>query len=273
MNSKGMTLMELIVSVALISIIMIFMYKLISDVRYEKKENDKITDNILKTNEIAVDSVNEIVSLLNYQDGQIDTVEIWNDIWYNGDNEKIDGQYIRIDIILSEKVRHSYSIAIKKSTVIDEPFYLEIRKFGGVTSNSWTPSLKRWTLSDDVKDINIKENCNFNGKNLFCQFDLELKDSNNKIISTISYPLYFYTNDFKSDYYSSHDKVLERYCKLKLDALTSDDNCYHCPPNIPAGELVSKREKTNKYSYEKLYSEKPTPKVSDTTIFQNSCTI
>lgn len=54
LNNKGMTLMELIVSVALISIIMIFMYKLISDVRYEKKENDKITDNIIKISEIEV---------------------------------------------------------------------------------------------------------------------------------------------------------------------------------------------------------------------------
>ena len=54
LNNKGMTLIELIVSVALISILMIFMYKLISDVKYEKKENDKITDNLIKISEIEV---------------------------------------------------------------------------------------------------------------------------------------------------------------------------------------------------------------------------
>lgn len=52
MNKKGMTLLELLVSVALISAIMIFMYKLISDVRNEKKEIDKLTNNSIKINEI-----------------------------------------------------------------------------------------------------------------------------------------------------------------------------------------------------------------------------
>lgn len=51
-NKKGMTLIELLVSVVLISAIMIFMYKLISDVRTEKNEIDKITDNSIKINEI-----------------------------------------------------------------------------------------------------------------------------------------------------------------------------------------------------------------------------
>lgn len=51
-NKKGMTLLELLVSVVLISVIMLFMYKLIADVRSEKKEVDKITDNVIKLNEI-----------------------------------------------------------------------------------------------------------------------------------------------------------------------------------------------------------------------------
>lgn len=59
---KGMTLMELLVSVALISVIMIFMYKLIADVRNEKKENDKFTDNIIKVNEIMVAIQNTVIN-------------------------------------------------------------------------------------------------------------------------------------------------------------------------------------------------------------------
>lgn len=51
-NKKGMTLLELLVSVVLISVIMLFMYKLISDVRSEKKENDKLTTNLVKISEI-----------------------------------------------------------------------------------------------------------------------------------------------------------------------------------------------------------------------------
>ncbi len=61
LNKNGMTLMELIVSVALISVIMIFMYKLIADVRSDKNENDKITDNIIKISEIEIAIQNIIV--------------------------------------------------------------------------------------------------------------------------------------------------------------------------------------------------------------------
>lgn len=61
LNKNGMTLMELIVSVALISVIMIFMYKLIADVRSDKNENDKLTDNIIKISEIEVAIQNTII--------------------------------------------------------------------------------------------------------------------------------------------------------------------------------------------------------------------
>lgn len=61
LNKNGMTLIELLVSVVLISVIMIFMYKLISDVRNDKKENDKFTDNLIKISEIEVEIQNLIV--------------------------------------------------------------------------------------------------------------------------------------------------------------------------------------------------------------------
>ena len=39
LNKKGITIIELIVSVALISVIMLFMYKLLADITFQK-END-----------------------------------------------------------------------------------------------------------------------------------------------------------------------------------------------------------------------------------------
>lgn len=41
LNNKGLTIIELIVSIALISVIMLFMYKLLSDITFER-ENDYI---------------------------------------------------------------------------------------------------------------------------------------------------------------------------------------------------------------------------------------
>ena len=47
-NKKGMTLIELLVCVTLVSGIMAFMYKLISDVRNQKKNIDNLNDIYLK---------------------------------------------------------------------------------------------------------------------------------------------------------------------------------------------------------------------------------
>lgn len=67
-NKKGMTLLELLVSVVLISVIMLFMYKLISDVRNEKEENDRLTNNLVKISEIEA-KLQEII--INYNLNQV----------------------------------------------------------------------------------------------------------------------------------------------------------------------------------------------------------
>lgn len=235
-NNKGMTLMELLVSVALISIIMLFMYKLISDVRSEKKDNDKVTDNILKISEIEVESINEIISELIYEKGELNTVRLWNDVWYNKDNNYVTGHFVRIDIIKTDGVENNYSIAIKDNANHNNPLEIHIRKLiYDETSGSdvWT-TLKKWTLSEEIKDIYIKEACDFNNKQLVCQINFDLLDGNDENIYTISYPLYFYTNIFNTD------NGLSRNCASGLGYY----NCFNCPGN---------NNETLTYNYNKKY--------------------
>lgn len=59
-NKKGMTLIELLVCVTLVSGIMVFMYKLISDVRNQKKNIDNLNDIYLKIEDSIVDIENGI---------------------------------------------------------------------------------------------------------------------------------------------------------------------------------------------------------------------
>ena len=59
-NKKGMTLIELLVCVTLVSGIMVFMYKLISDVRNQKKNIDNLNDIYLKIEDSIVDIENSI---------------------------------------------------------------------------------------------------------------------------------------------------------------------------------------------------------------------
>lgn len=93
LNNYGMTLMELVVSVALISVIMIFMYKLIADVRSEKNENDKLTDNIIKISEIEVEIQNliikENISEISLYNGSIEFPNLTVNFSEEGDNVKI----------------------------------------------------------------------------------------------------------------------------------------------------------------------------------------
>lgn len=60
LNKKGMTLIELLVCVTLVSGIMVFMYKLISDVRNQKKNIDNLNDIYLKIEDSIVDIENGI---------------------------------------------------------------------------------------------------------------------------------------------------------------------------------------------------------------------
>lgn len=60
LNKKGMTLIELLVCVTLVSGIMAFMYKLISDVRNQKKNIDNLNDIYLKIEDSIVDIENGI---------------------------------------------------------------------------------------------------------------------------------------------------------------------------------------------------------------------
>jgi len=61
LNKKGLTIIELIVSIALISVIMLFMYKLLSDITFER-DNDYIAT---LNHEQRIEIIDNIESVLN----------------------------------------------------------------------------------------------------------------------------------------------------------------------------------------------------------------
>lgn len=52
LNNRGMTLVEILLSITILSVVMVSMYKLISDVNYNKKKLETVANNIIKINEI-----------------------------------------------------------------------------------------------------------------------------------------------------------------------------------------------------------------------------
>lgn len=141
LNNFGMTLMELIVSVALISVIMIFMYKLIADVRSDKNENDKLTDNIIKISEIEVEVQNliikENVSEVTLGDGSIEFPNL--NINFSKENDNV--------IITLDKNKDG--VADKKWTL--ENLSLGNYCYSGITNGS----------------VNLKINLNSGDKTLY----------------------------------------------------------------------------------------------------------
>lgn len=75
-NNKGMTLVELLVSVVLLTGVMVFMYRLISDVKFQKKKIDTKYSNYMKIQEIeytVTDYINKI-NALSKNDGNASVV-------------------------------------------------------------------------------------------------------------------------------------------------------------------------------------------------------
>lgn len=62
LNKNGLTLVELLVSIVLLGSIMAFMYKLISDVKSEKREIDTSNDNYIKIQESVLTIENELAT-------------------------------------------------------------------------------------------------------------------------------------------------------------------------------------------------------------------
>lgn len=90
-NNKGMTLVELLVSVALLTGVMVFMYRLISDVKFQKKKIDTKYSNYMKIQEIeytVTDYINKI-NALSKNDGNASVVLAEGSGGYGVDERKI----------------------------------------------------------------------------------------------------------------------------------------------------------------------------------------
>lgn len=79
LNKNGLTLVELLVSIVLLGSIMAFMYKLISDVKSEKREVDTLNDNYIKIQESVLAIENELATKNPHIIELIDTKAIFKD--------------------------------------------------------------------------------------------------------------------------------------------------------------------------------------------------
>ena len=246
LNNKGMTLMELLVSVVLISVIMIFMYKLIADVRNEKKKNDKITDNILKISEVQVDFYNKFYETA---PKEADTFRLWNDIWVSKNQDKVLGHWVRIDVGKTGEDLHQFQIGV--STNAEGKVTMQLRKWGtdSITGTDKFIYSDKQTF-EGISDVDIFEECKLEGtetlKDLVCIIEFHFLDANKKVMYSLDYPFYWKTKAFMTDSKSSSpanstgygtfaydDRINERICTYGrtgdyLAGITDPWDSKHC---------------------------------------------
>jgi len=103
LNKKGLTIIELIVSIALISVIMLFMYKLLSDITFER-DNDYIAT---LNHEQRIEIIDNIESVLNDNNAGITSYSATGKtlrITYNGSSRSV------VSVISGNKTLVLYNI-------------------------------------------------------------------------------------------------------------------------------------------------------------------
>ena len=235
MNNKGMTLIELIITIAMLSVAMTFMYGLMTNLQRKKNDNDAYTDNLMKIVDIETGIQKSIMNDFDFGREEVTKVRVWNDLWFNGndtnDHSKVTGHYIRLDVYM-DGVWYEKSIGIN-----DKGRTVRVRY---KKNNAWVDD-KIWKFDSEVQGININENCHRYIDSLFCQINLYLYDDNKKVLDTINIPLYFKTELLYTD------TTNERKCRNNIDTNTS--NC----PDIFSETRDTSLPYSNTLSYSRQY--------------------
>ena len=154
MNNKGLTIIELIISIALISIIVLFMYRLLSDITFEKD--------------------NDFIATLNHQQ-RIEIIDAMQTIIQNDDaiNDAVLSDDAKSLNFIDSTNRVLYSFSINPNTGV-----ISISK-AGTTLNKW--KIKGGTLD---RQINCKGSETYETYKIYsCIVPVYTTNINNQIIN------------------------------------------------------------------------------------------
>ncbi|MBQ9834570.1 MAG: prepilin-type N-terminal cleavage/methylation domain-containing protein [Bacilli bacterium] len=223
MNKKGMTLIELIVSIAMLSVALVFMYGLMTNLQRKKNDNDAYTDNIMKIVDIETKIQNVLMDDFEFgREEDISEIRLWNDIWLDEDDKK-SSQYIRLDVKL-DGIMYEKAIGVSnKGRMI---MVREKLPHATGVEKEWK-NINVWNFGEEVKSVKISENCSWNKPSLHCQINIYLFDDSNKIIDSINVPFYFVTDKF-----IVNNNNHERLCNLNNSLHLADVK--NCPGGQPS---------------------------------------
>ena len=152
LNKKGMTLLEIIISIALISVVMLFLFSLLNDIQYESKHSSYAKDFLVSRATIIKDVEEDILNN-----------NITNVMQVSAGEGKVNLNFFRDDTSLMSIEVESKKITYKNAAGEKESFSLsndndeEVFDFANIKINSYAGSKIYKPVDTDGDGI-----CNFN---------------------------------------------------------------------------------------------------------------
>ena len=152
LNKKGMTLLEIIISIALISVVMLFLFSLLNDIQYESKHSSYAKDFLVSRATIIKDVEEDILNN-----------NITNVMQVSAGEGKVNLNFFRDDTSLmsieveSKKITYKNAVGEKESFSLSNDNDEEVFDFANIKINSYAGSKIYKPVDTDGDGI-----CNFN---------------------------------------------------------------------------------------------------------------
>ena len=157
LNKKGMTLLEIVISIALISVVMLFLFSLLNDIQYESKHTSYAKDFLVSRATIIKDVEEDILNnnITNVMQVNVDANKTTLNFFVGSDPSNMNLEVERKKITYKNAAGEKESFSLSKDN--DE----EVFDFANIKINSYAGS-KIYKPVDTDGDGNCNFNCDDN---------------------------------------------------------------------------------------------------------------
>ncbi len=153
LNKKGMTLLEIVISIALISVVMLFLFSLLNDIQYESKHTSYAKDFLVSRATIIKDVEEDILNnnITNVMQVNVDANKTTLNFFVGSDPSNMNLE------VESKKITYKNAAGEKESFSLSKDNDEEVFDFANIKINSYAGSKIYKPVDTDGDGI-----CNFN---------------------------------------------------------------------------------------------------------------
>ena len=153
LNKKGMTLLEIVISLALISVVMLFLFSLLNDIQYESKHTSYAKDFLVSRATIIKDVEEDILNnnITNVMQVNVDANKTTLNFFVGSDPSNMNLE------VESKKITYKNAAGEKESYSLSKDNDEEVFDFANIKINSYAGSKIYKPVDTDGDGI-----CNFN---------------------------------------------------------------------------------------------------------------